>query len=188
MVVTLGNDERRVTAERVVIAVGTRPARPPSRCASTSARCSTPTGFSTCRSIPDALVVVGAGVIGIEYASMFAALGTKVTVVEQREHLLEFCDRQVTEALQYHLRDLGVTFRFGDAVVGVESHDGGTITHLQSGKRIASNAVMYSAGSAGRHRPAQPGRRGNRGRATAGGSGWTSTTAPPPTTSTRWAT
>ncbi len=148
VVVTNGNDQRRVTAERIVIAVGTRPARPPAvRFDERSVLDSD--GILNLASIPDALVVVGAGVIGIEYASMFAALGTKVTVVEQREHLLEFCDRQVTEALQYHLRDLGVTFRFGDAVVGVEAHDGGTITHLQSGKRIASNAVMYSAGRQG---------------------------------------
>ena len=55
----------------------------------------------------------------------------------------------MTEALQYHLRDLGVTFRFGDAVVGVDTHDNGTITHLQSGKRIAADAVMYSAGRQG---------------------------------------
>ncbi len=148
VVVTLANDERRVTAEKIVLAVGTRPARP------ASVRFDERTvldsdGILDLKAIPDALVVVGAGVIGIEYASMFAALGTKVTVVEQRERLLEFCDGQVTEALQYHLRDLGVTFRFGDAVVGVEAHDGGTITHLQSGKRIASNAVMYSAGRQG---------------------------------------
>ena len=77
---------------------------------------------------PATIVVVGAGVIGIEYASMFAALGTKVTVVEQRQRLLEFCDAQIVEALQYHLRDLGVTFRFGESVVGVERHDDGTVT------------------------------------------------------------
>src|SRR5215813_9991721 len=56
--------------------------------------------------VPQSLVVVGAGVIGIEYASMFAALGAKVTVVEQRERMLEFCDGEVVEALNYHLRDL----------------------------------------------------------------------------------
>ena len=95
---------------------------------------------------PRALVVVGAGVIGIEYASMFAALGTKVTVIEQRHRLLDFCDDQITEALQYHLRDIGVTFRFGEEVVAVERHDDGTITHLKSGKRIAADTVLYSAG------------------------------------------
>ena len=62
------------------------------------------------------MVVVGAGVIGIEYASMFAALGTKVTVVERRDRMLEFCDVEIVEALKYHLRDLAVTFRFGEAV------------------------------------------------------------------------
>ena len=87
--------------------------------------------------------------IGIEYASMFAALGTKVTVIEQRHRLLDFCDDQITEALQYHLRDIGVTFRFGEEVVAVERHDGGTITHLKSGKRIAADTVLYSAGRIG---------------------------------------
>ena len=62
------------------------------------------------------MVVVGAGVIGMEYATMFAALGTKVTVVEKRDRMLEFCDEEVVEALKYHLRDLAVTFRFGETV------------------------------------------------------------------------
>ena len=146
--VTQGNGEQRRSAERIVIAVGTRPARPSSvefdeRTVLDS------DGILRLEGIPDALVVVGAGVVGIEYASMFAALGAKVTVVEKLDRLLEFCDDQVTEALQYHLRDLGVTFRFGDEVVAVERHDRGTITHLRSGKRIASDAVMYSAGRQG---------------------------------------
>jgi NAD(P) transhydrogenase len=88
-------------------------------------------------------------VIGIEYASMFAALGTRVTVVEQRLRLLPFCDSQVIEALQYHLRELGVVFRFGESVVAVDAHDGGTLTHLASGKRIPAEAVLYSAGRHG---------------------------------------
>ena len=66
------------------------------------------------------MVVVGAGVIGIEYASMFAALGTRVTVVEQRDAMLDFCDPEIVEALKFHLRDLSVTFRFGEEVETVE--------------------------------------------------------------------
>jgi NAD(P) transhydrogenase len=88
-------------------------------------------------------------VIGIEYASMFAALGSKVTLVEQRSHLLEFCDAEIVEGLQHHLRELGVVFRFGETVVGVDRLEGGTITHLESGKRIAAEAVFYSAGRQG---------------------------------------
>ena len=96
--------------------------------------------------VPSSLLVVGAGVIGIEYASMFAALGTKVTVVERRPKLLEFCDSQIVEALQYHLRDMGVVFRFGEEVTAVEKRPSGAIATLASGKRIPAEAVLYSAG------------------------------------------
>jgi NAD(P) transhydrogenase len=93
--------------------------------------------------------VVGAGVIGIEYASMFAALGTKVTVVEQRDRMLEFCDLEVVEALKYHLRDLAVTFRFGETVSAVDAHPEGAIAYLASGKKIPAETVLYSAGRQG---------------------------------------
>jgi NAD(P) transhydrogenase len=95
------------------------------------------------------MVVVGAGVIGMEYASMFAALGTKVTVVEKRSQMLDFCDEEVVEALKYHLRDLAVTFRFGESVAAVESHPDGAITMLASGKKIPADTVLYSAGRQG---------------------------------------
>jgi NAD(P) transhydrogenase len=95
------------------------------------------------------MVVVGAGVIGIEYASMFAALGTKVTVVERRERMLEFCDLEVIEALKHQLRDLAVTFRFGETVAAVERHPRGAIAVLESGKKIPAETVMYSAGRQG---------------------------------------
>jgi NAD(P) transhydrogenase len=99
--------------------------------------------------VPQSMVVVGAGVIGIEYVSMFAALGTKVTVVECRDRMLEFCDLEVVEALKYHLRDLAVTFRFGETVAAVERHPRGAIAVLESGKRIPADMVMYSAGRQG---------------------------------------
>ncbi|MFD0471649.1 FAD-dependent oxidoreductase [Nonomuraea thailandensis] len=100
--------------------------------------------------VPETLVVVGAGVIGIEYASMFAALGTKVTVVERRERMLEFCDLEIVEALKYHLRDLAVTFRFGENVAAVERRPRGALTLLESGKKIPADCVMYSAGRQGK--------------------------------------
>ena len=126
--------------------------------------------------------------IGIEYASMFAALGTKVTVIEQRHRLLDFCDDQITEALQYHLRDIGVTFRFGEEVVAVERHESGTITHLKSGKRIAADTVLYSAGRDRRDRRARAGERRPGRRYARPHHRSTSTTAPPRRTSTRSAT
>jgi NAD(P) transhydrogenase len=80
---------------------------------------------------------------------MFAALGTKVTVVERRDKMLEFCDLEIIEALKYRLRDLAVTFRFSEAVASVERHHRGAIAVLESGKRIAADTVMYSAGRQG---------------------------------------
>lgn len=95
------------------------------------------------------MVVVGAGVIGVEYASMFAALGTKVTIVEKRETMLEFCDPEIVEAPRFHLRDLAVTFRFGEEVTAVDVGSVGTVTTLASGKQIPAETVMYSAGREG---------------------------------------
>ena len=143
-----GSGEHRVSADKIIIAVGTRPARPDS-VAFDDVNIFDSDGILGLRQIPRTLVVVGAGVIGIEYASVFAALGTKVTVIEQRDRMLEFCDEEVVEALQFHLRSLAVTFRFRETVEAVEPHNGGTLTTLASGKVIAGDVVMYSAGRQG---------------------------------------
>ena len=87
--------------------------------------------------------------IGIEYASMFAAVGTKVTVVDTRRELLPFCDSEIVRALQLSLRDLGVIFRLGETVEAVERHESGALIMLKSGKRIAGETVLYSAGRQG---------------------------------------
>ncbi|MEU4514840.1 Si-specific NAD(P)(+) transhydrogenase [Nonomuraea wenchangensis] len=141
--------EKKITADRIVIATGTSPARPDSvefddRTVIDS------DAILRLERVPETLVVVGAGVIGIEYASMFAALGTKVTVVERRERMLEFCDLEIVEALKYHLRDLAVTFRFGENVAAVERRGSGALTVLESGKKIPADCVMYSAGRQGK--------------------------------------
>ena len=140
--------ETKVTAERIVIATGTRPARPDSVDFDDKTIIDSD-GIAHLEHVPRSMVVVGAGVIGIEYASMFAALGTKVTVVERRERMLDFCDLEIVEALKYHLRDLQVTFRFGETVASVERHARGALAILESGKRIAADTVMYSAGRQG---------------------------------------
>jgi NAD(P) transhydrogenase len=139
---------RAVSAAKIIIATGTQPARPAS-VAFDERTIIDSDGILQLDRVPRSMVVAGAGVIGIEYASMFAALGTKVTVVEQRERMLEFCDIEVVEALKYHLRDLAVTFRFGETVSAVERHPEGAIALLASGKRIPADTVMYSAGRQG---------------------------------------
>jgi NAD(P) transhydrogenase len=140
--------ESKITAEKIIIAAGTRPARPDSVDFDDRTIIDSD-GIINLEHVPHSMVVVGAGVIGIEYASMFAALGTKVTVVERRDRMLEFCDLEIIEALKYHLRDLAVTFRFRETVASVERHDRGAVAVLESGKRIAADTVMYSAGRQG---------------------------------------
>lgn len=141
-------DLKKVTADKVVIAVGTRPARPASVDFDGATIMDSDQILGMDR-VPASMVVVGAGVIGIEYASMFAALGTKVTVIEKRPTMLDFCDREIVEALQYQLRERGVTFRFGESVQTVERHPSGTLTVLDSGKKIPADTVLYSAGRQG---------------------------------------
>jgi NAD(P) transhydrogenase len=143
-----GSEERRVSAEKIVIATGTRPHRPEAVEFDNETILDSD-GLLHLDHIPASVVVVGAGIIGIEYASMFAALGVKVTVVEKRPRLLDFVDSQIAEGLQYHLRDLGVVFRFGEAVIAVECHDESTMTLLESGKRIPAEVVLYAAGRQG---------------------------------------
>jgi NAD(P) transhydrogenase len=141
-------EEQELVADKVVIATGTRPARPGSvefdeRTIIDS------DGILQLDHIPASLLVVGAGVVGIEYAAIFASLGSKVTVVEARDRLLDFCDGEIVEALRYHLRELGVTFRLRETVTAVELYDSETVTHLESGKQILSDVVLYSAGRQG---------------------------------------
>ena len=145
----VGAEHRTLTAHFVVIATGTTPRRPEG-VNFDEQRVLDSDEIINLGFIPTSMVVVGAGVIGIEYASIFAALGSKVTVVEKRDTMLDFCDPEVVEALRFHLRDAAVTFRFGEEVTGVEVSAAGTLTRLASGKQIAAEAVMYSAGRTGR--------------------------------------
>jgi len=140
--------ERTLEAPSLVIATGSTPAPVPDVAFNDRTIFDSDTILELAR-IPDSIVVVGAGVIGLEYASMFAALGSRVTVVDARTTVLDFCDPEIVEALRYHLRELNVIFRFGETVTAVADLGEGTMTELASGKQIAADAVFYSAGRRG---------------------------------------
>ena len=148
LVVDGSGRDSKVTADKIIIAAGTRPARPDSVDFDDRTIVDSD-GVINLQAVPRSMIVVGAGVIGMEYASMFAALGTKVTVVERRGQMLEFCDAEIVESLKYHLRDLSVTFRFGEEVASVEQHQTAALAILRSGKKIVADTVMYSAGRQG---------------------------------------
>ncbi|SDT35236.1 Si-specific NAD(P)(+) transhydrogenase [Microlunatus soli] len=142
------DQQRTVTADKIIIATGTTPARP-GHITFDGVRVLDSDQILDVERVPDTMVVVGAGVIGVEYASIFAALGTRVTLVEKRPAMLPFCDPEIIESLKFHLRDQTMSFRLGEEVAGVEAGGNGTITTLASGKRIAAEVVMYSAGRQG---------------------------------------
>ncbi len=100
--------------------------------------------------IPKTLIVVGGGVIGVEYTCMFATLGVRVILVEKRPRLLEFADAEIVEALSYHLRDHRVTMRMNEEVESVEeAAGGGVVANLQSRKKISGEALLYAVGRQG---------------------------------------
>lgn len=103
--------------------------------------------------LPKTLAVVGAGVIGCEYASIFAALGVRVTLVDMRDRLLPFVDGEIVESLTYHLRQSRAIMRLGEKVTGIRpyenGHGPGVKIDLASGKQIAADKVLYAAGRSG---------------------------------------
>ena len=149
--VAVTDGHRSLTTEHVLIAVGTRPGKP------TGVELDGQTILTSdevlqLEHLPHTMVVVGAGVIGIEYASMFAALGVQVTVVDQRARPLEFLDSEIVDELIHQLRKSDVTFRCGDAVVRIDTVQASPrqgLLQLASGKHIVADVILLSAGRLG---------------------------------------
>ena len=148
LAVSGGSGAVRVEADKIVIAAGTTPAPPPGFDVDGRVIVDSD-GILSLDAIPRTMTVVGAGVIGIEYASIFAALGCEVTVVEKRPGILDFVDRELSEALVYHMRNMGCIFRLGEEVERVETMNGQAVAALKSGKRIVSELLLYSIGRVG---------------------------------------
>jgi len=141
--------EATLEATRIIIAVGTKPA---------SSDKVPVNGKSIINSdqilgldaLPKTLIVVGGGVIGVEYTCMFAVLGVRVTLIEKRPRLLEFADQEIIETLSYHLRDSRVTMRMGEEVESVEEPTPGTVVaNLESKKKVSGDALLYAVGRQG---------------------------------------
>ena len=138
-----------IAAENVVIATGTVPATP-AAVEVDGHTVITSDDVLGLRELPRTMTVVGGGAIGIEYASVFAALGVGVTIVDQRTRLLEFVDAEIVESLVYQMRNMNCVFRLGEEVasVAIESPNRAVAT-LRSEKRIVSEVLLYSIGRVG---------------------------------------
>ncbi len=138
-----------LTCEHVLIATGTCPARP-QHIPFDGHSVFDSDEFLHLQRVPRSMIVVGGGVIGFEYAIMFATLGVQVTVVDGRDRLLEFCDREIVDGLLYHARSLGVKFRLGEHVTEIIKRDNdAVVVELESKKRLVGETVLYSVGRVG---------------------------------------
>jgi NAD(P) transhydrogenase len=136
-------------AQYVVIATGTKPAVNP-KVPINGRNIINSDQILSMPQIPRTLIVVGGGVIGVEYACMFATLGVRVIIVEKRPRLLEFADTEMVEALTYHMRDQRATLRLNEEVESVEElPDGKVAANLVSKKRIVADALLYAVGRQG---------------------------------------
>ena len=146
--VTNSRGKSEIEAESIIIGTGTKPAVSPlvpinGRTIINSDQ------ILSMPEIPRTLIVVGGGVIGVEYTCMFATLGVRVILIEKRPRLLEFADAEIVEALSYHLRDTRVTMRLNEEVESVEESGAGVVANLQSRKKISGDALLYAVGRSG---------------------------------------
>ena len=143
------NEQSDYEAQRIVIATGTRPASSP-KVPFNNRNIMNSDQILGMQNIPKTLIVVGGGVIGVEYTCMFATLGVRVILIEKRPRLLEFADTEMVEALTYHLRDSRVTLRLNEEMESVEeTPDGTVVANLESKKKISGDALLYAVGRQG---------------------------------------
>jgi NAD(P) transhydrogenase len=136
----------RLTADHVLIACGTRPAHSET-VPLDGDRIVDSDQLLSGTTLPREVIVVGAGVIGLEYASMVSALGIKVTVIEARPTVLDFVDHEMIEALMYFMRQRGAVFRLGEKVVSVGTDEKGRVKAcLESGKEVHGEKLLYTVG------------------------------------------
>jgi NAD(P) transhydrogenase len=147
-----GRGTRDISAANILIAVGTETSCDPS-ISFDGQTIFTSDDILELQDLPKSLVVIGAGVIGLEYATIFASLGVRVTLVDKRPRLLEFVDSEITDALTYQLRQSRVTLRLGEAVAELAPYTGakgrGVRVVLESGKQIFAQKALYSIGRSG---------------------------------------
>jgi len=138
----------RVTAANYIIATGSRPYRPQ------GVPFDHPRVFDSDTLLgmdhtPRSMTIYGAGVIGTEYASIFRGLGVKVDLIDTRDRLLTFLDDEISDAISYHLRELGVLIRHRETFSKVEAHAEHVVMEMESGKRVRSDVLLWANGRTG---------------------------------------
>ncbi len=144
-----GNGEAtELTGAYILVAVGTEPARPEQVPFSTR-RIIDSDELLTLRELPHSMIIVGGGVIAVEYACMLAAVGVKITLIETRARLLDFVDDELAESLQFRMRDMGIRLRLNESVAGIEDCGSHVEATLASNKSIHAQTLLYAIGRQG---------------------------------------
>lgn len=142
------NNKDRIQCEHVVMAVGSRPYRP-AGIDFDHPRIFDSDSILSLDHRPSSMTILGAGVIGCEYASMFRNLAVKINLVNGRSELLDFLDSEISDALSYHMRERGVLIRHDESFEKIEPCDDGVIAHLQSGKQLKTDCLLWATGRTG---------------------------------------
>ncbi len=143
-----GGEIIQFTGDKFVLTVGTKPFRPDTIPFDGEMVLDSDEVLEL-KSLPKNLAVVGAGVIGIEYATIFSALDVHVTIIEPRKTMLDFIDRELIEDFMHQLRDRGTTLRMGCKVERIERQNGGCLIHLENGRTVRADMVLFAAGRMG---------------------------------------
>lgn len=143
-----GMPSKVLKTSHIVLATGSRPYRPP-QLDFDHPRVRDSDTILQLDSHPRSILIYGAGVIGSEYASIFAHLGIKVTLINTHDRLLSYMDEEITEALSYQLRDHGVTIRHNEQFDSLDAGERGVVLKLQSGRQIKADYLLWANGRAG---------------------------------------
>ncbi|WP_353539991.1 Si-specific NAD(P)(+) transhydrogenase [Colwellia sp. KU-HH00111] len=135
-------------ARKVVIATGSRPYRP-SDINFNHPRVYDSDTILSLKHEPRSIIIYGAGVIGSEYASIFRGLGVKVDLINTRDRLLSFLDDEISDSLSYHLWNNGVVIRHGEQIHSVDASDQAVTVHLESGKKMRADCLLFANGRTG---------------------------------------
>src|SRR5438445_80201 len=135
-------------SKHVLIACGTEPARP-SNVPFTAGKIIDSNELLQMTVLPRSMVIVGGGVIGVEYACMMSAVGVKVTLIEGRPRLFEFVDDELAESLQFRMRDMGMRLRLGESVSEIALLENCVEATLASNKKVHGHVLLFTVGRHG---------------------------------------
>ncbi len=142
-------DVKLFSADKFILAVGTKPFRP-DYVPFDGEFVLDSDEILELNQLPRSIAVIGAGVIGVEYASIFSALDVAVTLVEPRDTMLDFLDHELVSDFTHQLRDRGIAMRFGSKVKSIEKHGPGECEiFLEGGRSVRSNVILFAAGRMG---------------------------------------